>query len=54
MVRIAVVEDDNSYVAELTEYLKSYQQSHEEKLEITIYRDGDEITSSYKAQLILF
>lgn len=50
MVRIAVVEDDNSYVAELTEYLKSYQQSHEEKLEITIYRDGDEITSSYKAQ----
>ena len=50
MVRIAVVEDDNSFVAELTEYLKSYQQRYEEKLEITLYRDGDEITSSYKAQ----
>ncbi|TGY97002.1 response regulator transcription factor [Petralouisia muris] len=50
MVRIAVVEDDNSYVGELTEYLKRYQQICEEKLEITIYQDGDEITSSYKAQ----
>lgn len=39
MVRIAVVEDDNSYVGELTEYLKRYQQICEEKLEITIYQE---------------
>ena len=50
MIRIAIVEDEESYVKELTGYLKEYQNTYKEELEITVYRDGDGITSNYRAQ----
>lgn len=50
MIRIAIVEDDEQCVKELTQYLRKYEQSEEEELEITVYRDGDGITAGYKAQ----
>lgn len=50
MIRIAVVDNDESYVKLITEYLKRYQQACEEKFEITVYQNGDEITTGYKAQ----
>ena len=50
MIRIAIVEDEDFYVAQLTEYLKRYEQEEKEEFDITIYRDGDGITQKYKSQ----
>lgn len=50
MIRIAIVEDEDYYVEQLTGYLKEYRKSEGEDFEITVYRDGDAITSEYKAQ----
>lgn len=50
MIRIAIVEDEEIYIDKLEQYLKQYQEETGEKFELTVYRDGDEITSKYKAQ----
>lgn len=50
MIRIAIVEDEDSYVKELTGYLEQYQREEKETFEITVYRDGDGIVADYKAQ----
>lgn len=50
MIRIAIVEDEEFYVNELTKYLHEYQKTYGEEFDITVYRDGDGITSKYKAQ----
>ena len=50
MIRIAIVEDEEYYVKQLTGYLDEYQKSEQDVFEITVYRDGDAITSDYKAQ----
>ena len=49
MIRIAIVEDEEMYVQQLTGYLKEYQKTYGEEIDITIYRDGDGITAKYKA-----
>ena len=50
MIRIAIVEDEEMYVQQLTGYLKEYQKTYGEEIDITVYRDGDGITAKYKAQ----
>lgn len=50
MIRIAIVEDEDYYVEQLTGYLDEYRKSEGEDFEITVYRDGDAITSEYRAQ----
>ncbi len=50
MIRVAIVEDDECYISQLQEYLKDFEKDTGEELEVEIYRDGDEITSNYKAQ----
>lgn len=50
MVRIAIVEDEELYIDQLTGYLEDYQRETGEELDVTVYRDGDEITARYKAQ----
>lgn len=50
MIRIAIVEDEDFYVNQLTEYLRKYEKEAGEEFEITVYRDGDGITAKYKAQ----
>lgn len=50
MIRIAIVEDEDYYVEELTRYLKQFQKEEGEEFNLTVYRDGDAITSEYKAQ----
>ncbi len=50
MIRIAIVEDEDMYVQQFTGYLKEYQKTCEEELNVTIYRDGDGIVENYKAQ----
>lgn len=48
MIRIAIVEDEEEYVKQLTEYLREYQKTAGEEIDVTVYRDGDEITEEYK------
>lgn len=50
MIRIAVVEDEQNYIDQITEYLRRYEEEQKEELQITVYRDGDGITAEYKAQ----
>ncbi|MGN0298821.1 MAG: LytR/AlgR family response regulator transcription factor [Lachnospiraceae bacterium] len=49
MIRIAIVEDEAQYVQTLENFLAQYQQEHEEKFNITVFRDGMEIIDKYKA-----
>ncbi|MGO5541707.1 LytR/AlgR family response regulator transcription factor [Blautia sp. HCP3S3_H10_1] len=50
MIRIAIVEDEEEYVQQLTDYLQEYQRNSNEEIAVTVYHDGDEITSKYKSQ----
>ncbi|MCD7754034.1 MAG: LytTR family DNA-binding domain-containing protein [Clostridiales bacterium] len=50
MIRIAVVEDDPIYTAQLKDYLERYEKSAGEKLLVTCFSDGDEIAVGYKAE----
>lgn len=50
MIRIAMVEDEQIYIEQITEYLKRYEEEEREEIQLTVYRDGDGITQEYKAQ----
>lgn len=50
MLKIAIVEDEESYISVLQEYLKKYEQETGEDIEVTVYHDGDEIAAFYRAQ----
>ena len=50
MIRIALVEDDQDCIDQFKEYLQNYQKTANEEIDVTVYRDGDEITSRYKSQ----
>lgn len=54
MIRIAIVEDDEAYVSQLADYLKRYQETYGEKIEITVYRVATELYRTIKPSLILF
>lgn len=49
MIRIAIVEDEEAYAAQLTEFLHRYEEEENAVFEITRFRDGDEITEKYRA-----
>ncbi len=50
MIRIAIVEDEQNYIDKLSEYLNRYKKEYGEQLSVTVFHDGDEISSGYKAQ----
>lgn len=51
MVRVAIVEDEQCYAEQLTEYLHRFEKENGgTAFEITTYSDGDGIVSKYKAQ----
>ena len=50
MIRIAIVEDEESYISVLKEYLERYKEESGEQIEVTVYHDGDEIAAFYRAQ----
>ena len=53
MIKIALVDDERSYLDTLEEYLGRYQEEHHEFFEITKYQDGDEILSHFHCQFDL-
>ncbi len=50
MIKIAIVEDEENYISVLEDYLERYRTESGEQIQVTVYRDGDEITASYRAQ----
>ena len=40
MIRIAIVEDDDSYIRALTGYLEQYGEQHSLSFHTTIFHDG--------------
>lgn len=40
MIRIAIVEDEDSYVQVLTGYLKQYETEHSLSFQISVFHDG--------------
>lgn len=49
MIHIAIVEDEESYVRQLLEYIERFQQEHFQEIKTSIFRDGDEILEKYSA-----
>ena len=49
MIRIALVEDDPGYRAQIRDYLDRYSKEYDQKLIVTDFSDGDEIALNYKA-----
>ncbi|MCR4675459.1 MAG: LytTR family DNA-binding domain-containing protein [Lachnospiraceae bacterium] len=50
MIEIAIVDDEESYVALLIEYLKKYEKESGNTFHITTYNDGDNLVSDYRCQ----
>ena len=49
-MRIAIVEDARADQLQLLAYLKRYEQENNLKFQISLFRDGDEITNPYTAE----
>ncbi len=47
MIRIAIVEDDNSYLNQLKEYLMRYEQESGKSFHISVFHDGADIAQMY-------
>ncbi len=50
MFRIAVVEDDQTYAAQLKEYLNQYEKERGYKIGVTLFQDGEDIVTNYSAE----
>ncbi|MBQ4381114.1 MAG: response regulator transcription factor [Oscillospiraceae bacterium] len=50
MIKIALVEDDSAFRTEISQYLERYSAEKGEKLEVSVFTDGDEIAIGYKAK----
>ena len=48
MIRIAIVDDEDSYAAKLGMYIERFRQEHGGEFKITRFHDGDEIAVDYK------
>ena len=49
MIRIAIVEDDDSYIRALTGYLEQHGEQHSLSFHTSIFHDGLDIVTDYKA-----
>ena len=50
MIKIAIVEDEIMYAAQLMEYLRQFEKEQDEGIEISHFGDGDSIVNGYNAQ----
>lgn len=48
MIRVALVEDEESSQRALTEYLERFSQEINEKIHVSIFPDGAEIVEDYR------
>ena len=50
MINLAIVEDEDSYAQQLTEFVTRFQKESGNTFRITRFKDGDEITNGYRGQ----
>lgn len=50
MLKIAIVEDDENYTAQLKSYLDRFRQERDQELEVVAYADGDQLLEDYHSQ----
>ena len=50
MINLAIVEDEDSYAQQLTEFIQKFQEESGNYFKVTRFSDGDEITNGYKGQ----
>lgn len=48
MIHIAIVEDEEIYVKQLMEYICKYQDEKRKTINITVFRDGEDIIEDYR------
>lgn len=49
MIKIAIVEDSKGCAQELKGYIRQYEQENDETFQITVFEDGEDIVTNYKA-----
>ena len=50
MIRIAIVDDDESSIRQLTQYVEDLGRESGNTFQVTAYRDGDELVERYRSQ----
>ena len=50
MLRIAVVEDNKVYAAQLRDYLRRYEEETKRRVSVTVFSDGEDIVTDYTAE----
>ena len=50
MITIAIVEDEEAYAKQLTEYIEKYQQESGRRFRVIRFTDGDEIVEKYTGE----
>ena len=50
MIEIAIVDDEDSYVQTLLEYLSKYENDSGNRIHTTVYHDGDELLQNFGCQ----
>ena len=50
MITIAIVEDEEAYAKQLTEYIEQYQQESGKRFRVIRFTDGDEIVEKYTGE----
>ena len=48
MIQIAIVEDEEIYVKQLTEYIRKYQTERGRSIKVTVFGDGEDIDDQIK------
>ena len=51
MIQIAIVEDEEIYVKQLTEYIRKYQTERGRSIKVTVFGDGEDIDVRLKNQV---
>lgn len=49
MIHIAIVEDEKSYIKQLTEYIDRFSREFSQEIKLSVFTDGDEILEKYTA-----
>ena len=49
MIKIAIVEDEELYVAQLRKFLQQFEAEHGEQFDISVFSDGDQIVNHYSS-----
>lgn len=50
MITIAIVEDEETYAKQLTEYIEKYEKESGNSFQVVCFSDGDEIVENYRSE----